>query len=150
MDYLYLLLGKLLCLSSAIFIFYLLHLIDGNALLELGYRPAAGRRMRKQERELPKWDQFLHWTMTRLAKFQSVKLWFYWGLHVFAVLGLCVSVVLFFLPIPISDWRSRMSVELYCPIVTFIAHTGIRIVIDLLVLPSEQKRYGIRKKTDKR
>ena len=148
MDYLYLLLTKLFCLCVAVFVFYLLHFIDGNAILELGYRPGARRRMKKEKKELPKWDQFLHWSLASQAKNKSSKVWFYWGIHLVAVIGFGVSVILFFIPIPLSDWRGRISIELYCPVVTFIVQTIIRIIVDLLILPSEQKRYGIRKNKD--
>ncbi len=145
MDYIYVLLAKLYCLGAAGFVFYLLHLIDGNAILEIGYRPAARRRIRKKAKGFPKWDRFLHWSLVSQAKNDSSKVWFYWGIHLVAVIGFSISVVLFLVPIPLSDWRNRISIEMYCPLVTFVVQTGIRIIIDLFVLPSEQKRYRIKK-----
>lgn len=149
MDYLYLFFVKLFCLSAAGFVFYLLHLIDGNAILELGYRPGVRRRMKKEQKLLPKWDRFLHWSLAYHAKLEQFKVWFYWGIHMVAVIGFVISLVLFFIPIPLEDWRSRVSIEVYCPVVTFVIQTGVRLTVDLFILPSEKKRYGIRETKDK-
>ena len=151
MDYLYILLSKLFCLGCAFAIFYLLHLIDENAIMELGYGQASRRRMRKLIKTLPRWDRVLHWTLVRMAKQRKKKeVWFYFGLHIFACLGLTASIILFLIPFQISEWRVGVSRELYCPLVTFIVHTGIRLVIDLLIRPSEQRRYGISNKKGKK
>ncbi len=150
MDYLYLFLLKLFCLGIAFFVFYLLHTIDGSAIVEIGYNSISKKRLKKKKIACPRWDHFLHWSLANNAPRCRNYVWIYFGLHLLACFGLIVSVVLFFIPVSIEAWHGKIGGQLYWSLGIFTVHTGIRIILDILILPSEKRRYGVRSKKDKR
>lgn len=147
MDYLYLFLLKFYTLGLAFFIYFILRYTDKAAIIEVGYRSKTEKKkMKADEIHFSKWNRFFFWKITRNTKQNHKIAWIYFGLHFLACIGLLVSICLFLYPTSIDDWRNGLTIQLYLPLGVFMVHTGLRFVLDLMFLPSEQRRYGINKK----
>ena len=147
MDYLYLFLLKFYTLGLAFFIYFILRYTDKAAIIEVGYRSKTEKKkMKAGEIHLSRWNRFLFWNITRNTKQNHKIAWIYFGLHILSCIGLLVSICLFLYPTSIDDWRNGLTIQLYLPLGVFMVHTGLRFVLDLLFLPSEQRRYRINKK----
>ena len=145
MDHIYLFIAKLFPLAFGFFIYAIHRFLDKRAILEVGYRSQRQRKIAGADKQLPRWDRYLMWSLMKNAKKDHKIVRIYWGLHILACIGLMGSVCLFLWPTSLENWRKAISFQLRFPQGVFVVHMGLRSVLDLLFLPSEQKRYGIRK-----
>lgn len=149
MTLFYNILTSVLCLCLSSYLFYYVRIWNKSAIVEAGYRNNS-RLNKPENRKLPVWNRVLFWDLCKNAKRGHKPVWIYFVCNLILCLGWAVSPVIFLICICLMDFRELIMWELGYTFGILFLITLLRIPLDLIYLPSEQKRYGIGDKKRKK
>ena len=141
--------ASVLCVCINGLLFYILRIWNKSAIVEVGYRNH-NRFNKSESQELPIWNRILYWELCKKAKHNHLPVWIYFGCNLVLCLAWAFFPFLCSFCICFTNLRKLLLWELGYTIGILFAITIVRIPLDLIYLPSEQKRYGIGDKKRKK
>ena len=136
---------SVICESIMLWIFTLFIKAERSNIIELGYR-SESMRFKITKKSMPLLDRFLHWSLCKGAKRNKACVWLYFSFNLLIVISTVCSIILAILLLFSAEIREILLYQLTYMYTVIFIRCGVHLFIDLLFLPSEQKRYGIRKK----
>lgn len=116
---------------------------ERDNIIEIGYRSHA-KKYKKSCVSVPAWDRTLHWSLCKEANIAKKSIWVYFACNAFLVIATVVSVIITCILTVFYAPKDALFYKLGYYIFAFGIWGGTHLVLDLLFLPSEQRRYGIR------
>lgn len=139
---------SVLCVCVNGLLFYFLRMWNKSAIVEVGYRN--NRFNKPADKKLPIWNRIFYWELCKKAKRNHSTVWYYFVCNFVLCFAWAFFPLLCIFCICFMDLRNLLLWELGYTIGILFGITIVRIPLDLIYLPSEQKRYGIEKKQNKR
>ena len=140
--FLNLLIGTLCELIGLFILWSLIHVMKDN-IIELGYR-SQKIRYQKPKTNIPLWDIITHWTLCKKAKINTKIIWLYFAMNMCLVLlalysiGSTVVFAVFF------DIKTMLLLQLQTFMWPLLPWGVVWFFLDIFLVPSEQKRYGLK------
>lgn len=142
------LLVGIVCELIGLFVLWIFVDVMKSNIIELGYR-SQKLRYKKEKNNLPLWDRMIHWSLCKNAKINTKIVWLYFIMNLYLVMvSVCsaVSLVVFILCFETKQLLLYQLQFLFYPLFPW----GIVLFfLDIFLLPSEQKRYGLENKHKK-
>lgn len=132
-----------ICDAIGLSLVRLCNAFERDNIVEIGYR-SHEKKLKKPYVSVPSWDRTLHWSLCKEAKIPKKSIWVYFACNAFLVITAIVSVIITCIIAVFYAPRDALLSKLGYYIVVFGIWGSAHLVLDLLFLPSEQRRYGIR------
>lgn len=135
----------MICEPLALVVIYNFILGERDNIIEVGYR-SQSKKYKKLSKKLPLWDRVLHWNLCKEAKIKTKAVWIYFSLNLFLVVAAIVSIVYASILVILYEYKEVLLNLLKYYMFVFLVWGIAHFILDLLFLPSEQRRYGINSK----
>jgi len=133
------------CELLTLWVFKHFHQVDRSCIIELGYR-SSSKNFKKPSKSTPLWDRILHWSLCKEAKKMKASVWLYFLCNLIVVIAAIGSVILACVLIFFAEIREILLYQLMCLFGTVFVWIGLHFFLDIFLLPSEQKRRGVKSK----
>ena len=123
-----------------------IHRYEGEIIVEIGYRSTlpAKKVIRKQSGSFV--NRLFYWSLCKNAKKNTRDVWVYFVMNILSYIAALVSICLFVLClIKEKDIWNGLYVQMKWFIYSLMFIGGLHFFLDIGLVPSVQKKYGIKK-----
>ena len=132
-----------LCELIGLFILWILVQVMKDNIIELGYR-SQKLRYQKSKTNVPLWDTITHWTLCNKAKINTKIVWVYFAMNMCLVLLALYSVASTVVFVVFFETKKMLLSQLQTFMRPLLPWGVVWFFLDIFLVPSEQKRYGLK------
>lgn len=138
-----------ICDVIGLYLVRLCNTFERDNIVEIGYRSHT-KKYKKPCGSVSAWDRTLHWSLCKDAKIKKKSIWIYFACNAYLVVAAVVSIIISCILAICYVPKDALFYKLGYYIIVFAIWGGAHLVLDLLFLPSEQRRYGMRVQGDQK